>query len=367
MLLHLFDDEKVVNRAIALFEKALPGRSIYICFIDDAARLVKAAANVYFYKEGDDFQKGILRKTDKIIIHFLSYNKIKFINTYLPQSIPCYWNIWGADLYNGILEYRGYPIYYEPRFLGYRFFVHKILCQMRVFTPKQKAVLNFIKERITHFVSNADYDIAKQYIGNYINGVQVTGFRYYPIDVILGALTEKKAKGDVLLLGNSASFTNNHSYAFKFLSNLDLKGKKIVVPVSYGGSLKYINHIVRWGHEKWGQSFVPLKKFLPLDEYNQLMATAEVCVFSSWRQEAFGNIVVALYLGAKVFLSEKSSLVKYFVSVGIVVYVLEQIKQEDIDSPLSDEIKNSNRKILFELLNERTIVNNIRNIWGDNK
>ena len=366
MLLHLFDDEKVVNRAVILFEKALPKQNIYICFIDDVAHIVKAADNLYFYKEGDDFQKDKLIDVDKVIIHFLSYRKIKFVNTYLPRFIPCYWNIWGADLYNSILEYKGYPVYYEPRFLGIRFLLRKIWCQLKMLPPTQKVVLNFIKERVTYFVTNADYDIAKQYIGNYINGAQVTGFRYYPIDVILGKLVDKTVKGNVLLLGNSASFTNNHSYAFKYLSGLDLKDKKIVAPVSYGGSFKYVKHILSQGNKRWGQSFVPLQEFLSLDEYNQLMTTAEVCVFSSWRQEAFGNIVIALYLGAKVFLSERSSLVKYFASIGVVVYILEQIKQEDIDSPLPDEIKDSNRKILFELLNERTIVNNIRNIWGGN-
>lgn len=367
MQLHLFDDEKVVNRAIDLFEKALPNQNIYICFVDVVVRFVNATDNLHFYKEGEAFQKDKLKDVDKVIIHCLSYRKIVFINTYLPQSIPCYWNIWGGDLYNTILEYRGYPIYYEPEFLGIKFFIRKVLCHLKIYSPIQKTVLNFIKNRVTHFVTNADYDIARQYIGNYIKGVQVTGFRYYPIDVILGGLADKSVKGNVILLGNSASFTNNHSYAFKYLSNLDLKNKKIIVPVSYGGSLKYINHIIKQGDRKWGRSFIPLQDFLPLDEYNQLMTTAEICIFSSWRQEAFGNIVIALYLGSKVFLSERSSLVSYFKSIGVVVYILEQMRQEDIDFPLSNEIKNSNRKILFELLNEKAIVDNIRNIWGGNK
>lgn len=367
MQLHLFDDEKVVNRAIDLFEKALPNQNIYICFVDTVVQFVNTTDNLYFYKEGESFQKDKLKNIDKVVIHCLSYKKIVFINTYLSQSIPCYWNIWGGDLYNAILEYRGYSIYYEPEFLGVKFFIRKVLCHLKVYSPIQKSVLNFIKNRVTHFVTNADYDIARQYIGNYITGIQVTGFRYYPIDVILGRLADKSVKGNVLLLGNSASFTNNHSYAFKYLSNLDLKNKKIIVPVSYGGSLKYVNHIIKQGDRKWGRSFIPLRNFLPLDEYNQLMTTAEICIFSSWRQEAFGNIVIALYLGSKVFLSERSSLLSYFKSIGVVVYTLEQIRQEDIDFPLSDEIKNSNREILFELLNEKTIVDNIRNIWGDNK
>ena len=366
MLLHLFDDEKVVNRTIEIFEKALPGKSIYICFIDEAPRLVRATDSLYFYEGNGDFQRDILKDVNKVIIHFLSYKKIKFIQKYVPQSIPCYWNIWGGDLYNGILAYRGYPIYYEPGFLGYKSFIYKVLHEIKVLPPKQRAVLKFIKERITHFVTNSDYDIAKQYIGKYINGVQVTGFRYYSIDTILGPLIEKTVNGNLILLGNSASFTNNHSYAFKILSKLNLNGKKIVVPLSYGGSPQYIRHIIKQGHQNWGTSFVPLYKFLPLNEYNQLMTTAEICVFPSWRQEAFGNIVIALYLGAKVFLSEKSSLVKYFESIGVVVYTIEQVKQEDINIPLSDEIKSLNRKILFDLLNEKTIIKTICTIWEDN-
>ncbi|WP_297971218.1 TDP-N-acetylfucosamine:lipid II N-acetylfucosaminyltransferase [uncultured Bacteroides sp.] len=367
MQLHLFDDEKVVNRAIDLFEKALPNQNIYICFVGDIVHFVNATNNLYFYKEGECFQIDNLKNVNKIIIHNLSYRKVVFINTYLPQPIPCYWNIWGGDLYNTILEYRGCSIYYEPRYLGVKYFIRKALCYLNIYSNIQKTVLSFIKNRVTHFVTSADYDTAKQYIRDYITGVQVTGFRYYPIDVMLGELVDKSAKGNVLLLGNSASFTNNHSYAFKYLSNLDLKDKKIVVPLSYGGSLKYINHIIKQGKRRWGDFFVPLQDFLSLDKYNQLLTTAEICIFSSWRQEAFGNIVIALYLGAKVFLSERSSLLNYFRSIDVVIYPLEQMRQEDIDFPLSDEIKESNRKILFELLNEQVIVNNIRNIWGNNK
>lgn len=366
MLLHLFDDEKVVNRTIELFNKALPGKNIYICFINGAPRLVKATNNLYFYKDGSEFQSDILEDVDKVIIHFLSYKKIKFIQQFLSHPIPCYWNIWGGDLYNGILSYRGYPIYYEPRFLGYKSLIYKVLQIIKVIPPKQQEILNFIKERVTHFVSNSDYDIAKQYIGNYIKGVQVTGFRYYSIDTILGPLIEKTVNGNVVLLGNSASYTNNHSYAIKIMSKLNLKGKRIVVPLSYGGSSQYIRHIVKQGYNIWGTSFTPLLEFLPLDEYNLLMTTAEVCIFPSWRQEAFGNIVIALYLGAKVFLSERSSLVKYFKSIGVVVYTIEQMGQADIDTPLSNDMKNMNRKILFEMLNEKTIIKAICTIWGDN-
>lgn len=70
MLLHLFDDEKVVNRTIEIFEKALPGKSIYICFIDEAPRFVRATDNLYFYKENDSFQRDILKDINKVIVHF---------------------------------------------------------------------------------------------------------------------------------------------------------------------------------------------------------------------------------------------------------------------------------------------------------
>ena len=368
MILHLFDDEKVANRAIESFEKVFPKKNVFICFTNNIPKMVKPYFNLYYYKDEKYFNASVLKSVTKVIIHYLNYHKIVFINKFIPKNIPCTWMIWGGDIYNTFLVNRGYPLFYEPRFLGkdyLKILIKRLFHKVGLNTPKEKIFLDFIKNRITYFSTDADYEIMQKYIGKYMNGIHVTGFRYYPIDIIMGNLQNTKVRGNIIWIGNSASFTNNHSYAFKILSKLNIGNRKIITPLSYGGTTKYREYIENKGISIWGQSFKVLKNFIPLDEYNQLMASAEICIFSSWRQEAFGNIVVALYLGAKVFLSEKSSLVDYFQKIGVKIYILEKMAQADIDIPLSYEIRKSNKEVLYELLSVQNILSSIKSIWGE--
>lgn len=368
MLLHLFDDEKIVNRTIVNFEKVFPQGNIFICFSNDYPKYVGQHSNLYFYRNDNSFDLSILKTVTKVIVHFLNYPKILFIERFIPKVIPCYWVIWGGDLYNGFLKNKGYELYYKPDSfvsffcpLNIRQFLFNILKKPYI---EYKSLL-FIKKRVTHFVTDTDFAIAQKYIGKYIKGVQVKGFMYYPIDVILGKLINARASGNIIWIGNSASFTNNHLYAFEYLSHLNVSGKKILTPLSYGGTNKYINHIEKEGQKKWGDSYQSITKYLFLDKYNELMSSAEIFIFPSWRQEAVGNILVALYLGAKVFLSKRSTLVEYFHNMGVKIFILEDISQTDIDTPLSSEIIEQNRTILYDLFKEESMLKSIKQIWQE--
>ena len=96
------------------------------------------------------------------------------------------------------------------------------------------------------------------------------------------------------------------------------------------------------------------------------MLSSEICIFSNWRQEAAGNIRIALYLGAKVFMSEKSPFFHFLQEIGVNVFSLENMSQEDLDIPLDDESKKRNRDIIFNLYNEKSTIENIRKIWEKN-
>ena len=370
MILHLFDDEKVVNRCIESFEKAFPDDNLYICFHDTELKHVKPHRNLHFCGNIDVFDNSLLSNIDRIIIHYLNLKKVNFILKHNLVNIPVYWCVWGADLYNTFLVNRGYSIYYEPQFLGklhnIKILIKKILLKFSIISPTEKYMLNFIKDHINYLVSSVDFFIAKQFLGNYIKGEQVKNFNYYPIENVLGNLSSQMVNGNIIMIGNSASFTNNHSYAFKYLSKLNIKGKQIVTPLNYGGSPDYIKHIIKQGKRIWTDSYKPLLDFLPLDEYNKLMLSSEICIFSNWRQEAAGNIRIALYLGAKVFMSEKSPFFHFLQEIGVNVFSLENMSQEDLDIPLDDESKKRNRDIIFNLYNEKSTIENIRKIWEKN-
>lgn len=368
MILHLFNDEKVVNRCIENFEKVVPNKNLFICFYEKKLKHVKKHENLFFYNESCSFDNSLLYDIEKIIIHYLDLKKVNFILEHNLINIPCYWCIWGGDLYNTFLVNRGYPIYYESHFLGnffkIRVHIKNILLRFNIIRTTERIMLDFIKNNITHIISTIDYPIVKKYLGDYIQAERVMGLNYYPIEVILGNLTNETVKGNTILIGNSASFTNNHSYAFKYLSRLNIKNRKIITPLSYGGSPAYIKHIMKKYKEKWLESYNALLNFLPLEEYNNLMLTSDICIFPSWRQEAVGNIIISLYLGSKIFLSIKSPLFEYFQDMGIKIYAIENIKQEDLDTPLNETVRKKNREIIFNAYCEKKTIEAIKQICG---
>lgn len=366
MILHLVDDEKIINRIIDLFDEVLGEENSYVCFLhSEAPQLVRPHTNLSFYdgtqNPGIDFEK-----VDKVVIHFLSYSKVCFCNQYIPQNVPIYWALWGADLYNGLLANRGYKLLYNRRYIPLRANLVWLAERMGYRGRSERTILNFISTRVRYFFADCrnEYLLLQKYLPEHTRNIQHRELFYYPVDDVLGSeLLGKWVSGNKILLGNSASFTNNHEYVLKLLSQCSLGRKTVVAPISYGGSVKYRTRIKKLGRKLFGNQFQPQETFLPLEEYNKLMLSAEVCIYGSWRQEAMGNIVIALYLGAKVFLSKYSPLLSWYKEMGVVIYELESINDEQLHTPLSKEQKEMNRKILQNRYNRDRMFKLIRNCF----
>ena len=346
MNLHLVDDEKVINRMISSFEEALPGRNIYICFKKkgDLVHVDPLNPNLYLYESECDFDVSLLRNVSKVVFHYLSLEKIIFFKQYVKHRVLTYWIVWGGDLYSELLAPRGFSMYYEKKYLGKKGQLTLFLGNLGIYSFKSRSILDFIKNRI-NFIISSDYPLMIKYLGSYMKAKRLTGFFYYPIDQILGCLVNEKSQSENIVIGNSASLSNNHLYAFKFLSDLDLGQRKVIVPLNYNGDARYKKHVVDFGLKTFKSKFSPLIKFLPLDEYNKLFLSVGYCIYANWRQEAMGNILIALYLGCKVFLSNKSSLFKHFRELDVYVFELELIDCNSFVRLTEEEIQH-NRDVL---------------------
>lgn len=369
MILHLVNDEKIINRVIELFDDALEGRNKYVCFLHTKTpQFVHPRDNLSFYDSLENQDPSIeFEKVDKVVVHFLDYSKVCFCNQYVPQNVPVYWILWGGDLYNGLLDHRGYKLLYTRRFYPIRTNLVWLVKKAGYKRRSEREILKFISTRILYFLADCrnEYLLLRKYLPEQTKGIQHRELFYYPVDDVLGPdLLDKWASGNKILLGNSASFTNNHEYALKILSKCSLNGKSVIAPISYGGSVKYKMHIKWLGEKLFGKQFRPLETFLPLEEYNRLMLSAEVCIYGSWRQEAMGNIVIALYLGAKVFLSKYSPLLSWYKEMGIAIYELESINNEQLHTPLTQEQKETNRKILLKRYNRDRVFMLIRDSFS---
>ena len=107
-----------------------------------------------------------------------------------------------------------------------------------------------------------------------------------------------------------ASLFNNHLDALKFLysrSEKDAGHKTLIMPLSYGGSDKYVSEVKTLGGRLFGKDIVCLEGFLSKDDYFNLLAECEAALFFNIRSQAAGNIIWFLKNDIPVFMLPESS------------------------------------------------------------
>ncbi|WP_055413236.1 TDP-N-acetylfucosamine:lipid II N-acetylfucosaminyltransferase [Nonlabens sp. YIK11] len=142
-----------------------------------------------------------------------------------------------------------------------------------------------------------------------------------------------------ILLGNSASYTNNHMEIIDFLAAMDLSNRQVIIPLNYG-DMDYALAVQSYAENKLGDIAYPLMDFLPFNEYQDLLASCSVVIMNHKRQQALGNIIQALYSGSKIVLRSESTVFKYLLENGFVIEDMDQLNLKSLDH--EDQIHNSN-------------------------
>lgn len=362
MILHLVPDEKVIPRAINQFEQAYPKGNIFICFKDKGiqVRFVKESKRVFYYysRQANTIN---FNEVHLVCFHYLDESKLRYyykhhLNKKLTLLIP-----WGADLFNTFLPRFGYKIFadnnsylvdsvkfYTPRFPSFLQSIIKYIkiSRSRICAYKQESInrlkINFLENDLDYLqASKGFYEVLNKYVK--LNNVKsLVEYTYYPIEDVLGSLSNSWCKGNNVMIGNSASFTNNHEYIYEYLCELDISEVNLILPMNYGGNSRY-NEIVISKFMSLPNCII-LRDFLPLEEYNKLMLGASTFIYGHFRDEAKGNILIALYLGGKVYMSKYSQLYKDLAAQGFYIFELESIRATYYDE-LSMDHKLHNRYV----------------------
>lgn len=370
MILHLVNDEKVINRTIDLFENAFPGENLFVVFSRRKDyKYVRKGKNVL--STGEFMVRKNQLSVNSILIHLLNTHKIHFLNKLNLQKVPIYWIIWGADLYNRLLQPKGFQLFdpkskYQRKKRWKNLLYAPVSCLHNKIRAAQ--TVRFIKKRVDYLVTDTtenDYEVFLSYYPQ-MKEKPWKDFFYYPIDEVLGAeLVKATSQGTNILIGNSASLTNNHEYAMDILSHFDLGNRKVIVPLSYSGKKESKEIVIQIGKLYWGDKFQPLLDFMPLHDYNALLVSVNVAIYGNWRQEAIGNILIVLYLGAKVFISYRNPVLEWARRHQLIVFELEEMTQADLDSPLSEREKLHNREILLSLYNKKRLSELIASLFTE--
>lgn len=365
MILHLVHDEKVVPMAIAQFESICPGQNLFVCCTHGKVgqRFVYEADNVIL-SNSNRINLIDFNSISKVCIHYLDVYKLKFIYNHHLESRIIVLFIWGGDIYNLYLARRGFQLFSENnscRRADVLYDDSNLYRKIKWSGTLAKPILEFIKKFITiaddrlktrFFEDDLEYCVCEKTVISLLKECvtfhrlkEVLMFCYYPIEDVLGLLTDKWCNGNNIMVGNSANFTNNHEYALNYLKDINLSSHTVTVPLSYGGNRAYID-IVSQKFARLPNCKI-LTKFLPLNDYNKLMLNTSTFVYGNFRSEAWGNILIALYLGAKVYLPRRSPLIEEAMGFGFKIYELETIK-DTFKQELTQKDKELNRKVAID-------------------
>jgi hypothetical protein len=147
------------------------------------------------------------------------------------------------------------------------------------------------------------------------------------------------------------------------LSKLGMRGRKVVVPLSYG-DMTYRQKIIRAGETLLGKSFVPLTNYLSLPEYNKTVSSCSNLIMNHIRQQAIGNISSALLRGGKVYLRPENPIYKYYTRMGVKLYQFsDDITIEDMDVPLNKDDAQKNKEILMSIWSRAQGIKNVKELF----
>ncbi len=371
-ILHLITDHQVIERTLGVYEEVFPSCNEVLVFGDgdkpfnrlkgDYKGRIVNFRNLKRFASNYDFSE-----ITHVISHYMSMDKIDFIKL-IPENIPVCWEVYGSDLYNQFLESRGYKIFFTSPFKyeshgflrqharGLFHFLATLKGHKYCFDFQKNKQFRYIASRIDsiQYCCGYDAEYVKEFAGRNIHSYEIFN---YSLNEVLGELKGSDfSSGDDILVGNSASFSNNHMYILNCLKQIDIpKHTKLIIPLSYGGSKKYANDIEAIYKEEYPNQIETLRDYIPLHEYNKYFMRLKSMILAAWRQESQGTAMMGFYLGIKVYMSEKSPLYKWFVDCGFAVFPIEKATSVSLCTPLALEEKKKNRSLVVERYNEDRI------------
>lgn len=333
-ILHLFGSGPIMLGFIHFIDKNFP-KNDHLFVLPDSEKyplpILENVVNISHLSKLDKYRTQLkeMYAAEKIILHGLFDIYSIFPLIFQPWILKkCYWVIWGGDLYSHVTD---------PQ------------------TPKWH-IVDFLKKiiipRIGHIVTHikGDYELAQKWYG--AKGQWHDCFMY-PSNVFKkSGTTPAPHQGTNILLGNSATPTNNHMNAFQKLRPYANEDIRIYCPLSYGDN-EYANEIEEVGSRIFGDKFIAIREFMPHEKYLDILAKIDIGIFNHSRQQAVGNISTLLGLGKAVFINRNVTTFSMLKSLGVEIFDIE-----DLAIPLdfdTEKLAQRNIKIISAVFTEKNL------------
>ncbi len=208
-----------------------------------------------------------------IYMHGLFYDWQTWLVKKIAKKKYISWIIWGGDLYNPVKKKRPF---------------HQIAKHIdAILTP----IGGDIKLCNKVYGERPDYPFGYPYPGLYGN-----------IDLNMSNPGKPQ-----IVVGNSGDVSNNHKQILELLSKKkDIQKYELLLPVAYSFKPSYKRELIEKIEELGLQHNTRfLEEFIKPEEYFGIINRCEMLILAHERQQAVGNILMALYSGKSVFLKEE--------------------------------------------------------------
>ena len=361
-ILHIATDDKFLDSAYSVFEKVYPGKNeVFVIAAKLPLKYTKLEPDRVQIKRGSFFNKSpkisaeVYSRYDLIIFHSLAeatYPELKNI----PSTIATVWLGWGYDYYKEFVNQL--PLYLER--------TQKIYNELVAKKPKRiaanviRAITYLFWPRGTKFQVIEKITIFAPVLPQEYHMVRNSrAWEYFPKfaswnygtmeDDFVKGFEEASIAGNAILVGNSATYTGNHVEAFDIIRKLNLRDRKVVAPLSYGDP-RLAARLTDVGHEYFSDRFEALRDFMPIEEYVATIKKCGYVIMNHIRQQAVGNIVIMLYLGARVFVREENPVYDFFKQFGVELSSVQDLvnQPELLNVPLTAEERAKNKKFVTD-------------------
>jgi len=382
-ILHLIIDDKFLDFAFRLFQEVEGIENRYVALVGIHPQHFNHIGRIPLWRvAGAEYANSLqvtedLEWCDVLIVHWLHPAAAKVVEK-VPNTVIAVWSGWGGDYYDLlpggvdglygditkelIQQMHGTRNTRRERIRN-RLRRMKVAFKRALGRPDSRVVTdkNLLINRFDYFSAPIpdDYELLKAALGHQFRA------EYVQLNYGCAEETFTHGEGDVsgndILLGNSATATNNHLEIFNILSSIELGDRKVVVPLSYG-SQDYGDEIEKCGRRLLGNHFVPIRNFMPLEEYNLLISGCSIAIMNHRRQQALGNIGTMLYHGAKLFLDENNVVFKFFKRKGAYVFSVREIAARGVEAfvPLGKAEKERNIEIINQVWGHDIVFDNAR-------
>lgn len=290
---------------------------------------------------------------DVVFLHSMPCSFYKFV-TWIPEDRIVIWWGWGHEIYesqsllppvvNVDLYKKKTKTFFNDFRIGFR------TLYLWIKRSKTRRMQETAIRRVDYYqpVLKSEMELMRRN-----RCFKAKEFYYYVNPPVIKEFVEHPKDGDIIM-GNSATPTNNHLDILKFIMTFKQKNQHVIIPLNYGRD-KYKEWLTpHLQHD----DIIPIYDFLPSNEYFNLVGNCTYAVYGNIRQQAMGNILYDIYIGIKVFLYKDSVPYQCLIDLGFVVFAIEDMTYESLVTPLSKEQMEQNNKARLEEHERRMALHN---------